>query len=142
TFSERIRRFEEEIYTLAGHKFNLGSPRQLGEFLFDSLKLPGGRRTKSGQWETRANLLDDLAAREDLPEQHAKLINVMLEWRQLAKLKSTYTDSLPQHIDPETGRIHTSYALASTTTGRLPPATPHLHHIPIRTKAGRAVRPR
>jgi DNA polymerase I len=140
TFSQRIHRLEEEIYTLAGHKFNLGSPRQLGEFLFDSLKLPGGRRTKSGQWETRANLLDDLAAREDLPEGHAKLINVMLEWRQLAKLKSTYTDSLPQHIDPETGRIHTSYALASTTTGRLASTDPNLQNIPIRTKEGREIR--
>jgi len=140
TFSQRIHRLEDEIYTLAGHKFNLGSPRQLGEFLFDSLKLPGGRRTKSGQWETRANLLDDLAAREDLPEQHAKLINVMLEWRQLAKLKSTYTDSLPQHINPETGRIHTSYALASTTTGRLASTDPNLQNIPIRTKEGREIR--
>jgi len=140
TFSQRIHRLEDEIYTLAGHKFNLGSPRQLGEFLFDSLKLPGGRRTKSGQWETRANLLDDLAAREDLPEQHAKLINVMLEWRQLAKLKSTYTDSLPHHINPETGRIHTSYALASTTTGRLASTDPNLQNIPIRTKEGREIR--
>src|SRR5437764_3707001 len=140
TFSQRIHRLEEEIYGLAGHKFNLGSPRQLGEFLFDSLKLPGGRRTKSGQWETRANLLDDLAAREDLPEQAAKLINVMLEWRQLAKLMSTYTESLPQHIDPETGRIHTSYALASTTTGRLASTDPNLQNIPIRTKEGREIR--
>jgi DNA polymerase I len=140
TFSQRIARLEEEIYGLAGHKFNLGSPRQLGEFLFDSLKLPGGRRTKSGQWETRANLLDDLAAREDLPEQAAKLINVMLEWRQLAKLMSTYTESLPQHIDPETGRIHTSYALASTTTGRLASTDPNLQNIPIRTKEGREIR--
>ncbi|HZT48916.1 MAG TPA: DNA polymerase I [Hyphomicrobiaceae bacterium] len=140
TFSQRIHRLEEEIYTLAGHKFNLGSPRQLGEFLFDSLKLPGGRKTKTGQWETRANLLDDLAAREDLPEQHAKLINVMLEWRQLTKLKSTYTDSLPQHINAETGRIHTSYALASTTTGRLASTDPNLQNIPIRTKEGREIR--
>jgi DNA polymerase-1 len=140
TFSQRIHRLEEEIYELAGHKFNLGSPKQLGEFLFDSLKLPGGRKTKTGQWETRANLLDDLAAREDLPEQHAKLINVMLEWRQLAKLKSTYTDSLPQHVNPETGRIHTSYALASTTTGRLASTDPNLQNIPIRTKEGREIR--
>jgi DNA polymerase-1 len=140
TFSQRIHRLEEEIYTLAGHKFNLGSPRQLGEFLFDSLKLPGGRRTKSGQWETRANLLDDLAAREDLPEQARKLINVMLEWRQLSKLMSTYTESLPQHIDAQTGRIHTSYALASTTTGRLSSNDPNLQNIPIRTKEGREIR--
>jgi DNA polymerase-1 len=140
TFAQRIHRLEEEIYTLAGHKFNLGSPRQLGEFLFDNLKLPGGRKTKTGQWETRANLLDDLAASEDLPEHARKLINVMLEWRQLTKLMSTYTDSLPQHINPETGRIHTSYALASTTTGRLASTDPNLQNIPIRTKEGREIR--
>ena len=140
TFSQRIARLEEEIYTLAGHKFNLGSPRQLGEFLFDNLKLPGGRKTKTGQWETRANLLDDLAASEDLPEHARKLINVMLEWRQLTKLMSTYTESLPQHINPETGRIHTSYALASTTTGRLASTDPNLQNIPIRTKEGREIR--
>jgi DNA polymerase-1 len=140
TFSQRIHRLEEEIYELAGHKFNLGSPKQLGEFLFDSLKLPGGRKTKTGQWETRANLLDDLATSEELPEHARKLINVMLEWRQLAKLKSTYTDSLPQHVNPETGRIHTSYALASTTTGRLASTDPNLQNIPIRTKEGREIR--
>jgi DNA polymerase-1 len=140
TFAQRVARLEEEIYELAGHKFNLGSPKQLGEFLFDNLKLPGGRKTKTGQWETRANLLDDLAASEDLPEQHRKLINVMLEWRQLTKLMSTYTDSLPQHINAETGRIHTSYALASTTTGRLASTDPNLQNIPIRTKEGREIR--
>jgi DNA polymerase I len=140
TFSKRVARLEEEIYDLAGHKFNLGSPKQLGEFLFDNLKLPGGRKTKSGQWETRAGLLDDLAASEDLPEQHSKLINVMLEWRQLTKLRSTYTEALPQHINPETGRIHTSYALASTTTGRLASTDPNLQNIPIRTKEGREIR--
>ena len=140
TFAQRVARLEAEIYELAGHKFNLGSPRQLGEFLFDNLKLPGGRKTKTGQWETRANLLDDLAASEELPEAHRKLINVMLEWRQLTKLMSTYTDSLPQHINAETGRIHTSYALASTTTGRLASTDPNLQNIPIRTKEGREIR--
>src|SRR5215813_9474654 len=140
TFAQRIARLEEEIYTLAGHKFNLASARQLGEFLFDNLKLPGGRKTKSGQWETRAGLLDDLAAREDLPEHARKLINVMLEWRQLTKLMSTYTDSLPQHINADTGRIHTSYALASTTTGRLASTDPNLQNIPIRNKEGREIR--
>ena len=140
TFAQRIARLEEEIYTLAGHKFNLASARQLGEFLFDNLKLPGGRKTKTGQWETRAGLLDDLAASEDLPEHARKLINVMLEWRQLTKLMSTYTDSLPQHINPTSGRIHTSYALASTTTGRLASTDPNLQNIPIRTKEGREIR--
>jgi len=140
TFAQRIARLEEEIYTLAGHKFNLASARQLGEFLFDNLKLPGGRKTKTGQWETRAGLLDDLAASEDLPEHARKLINVMLEWRQLTKLMSTYTDSLPAHVNPTTGRIHTSYALASTTTGRLASTDPNLQNIPIRTKEGREIR--
>jgi DNA polymerase-1 len=140
TFAQRVARLEAEIYDLAGHKFNLGSPKQLGEFLFDNLKLPGGRKTKSGQWETRAGLLDDLAASEDLPEQHRKLINVMLEWRQLTKLMSTYTDALPQYINQQTGRIHTSYALASTTTGRLASTDPNLQNIPIRTKEGREIR--
>ncbi|HWB44266.1 MAG TPA: DNA polymerase I, partial [Hyphomicrobiaceae bacterium] len=140
TFAQKIARLEEEIYELAGHKFNLGSPRQLGEFLFDNLKLPGGRKTKTGQWETRANLLDDLASSEGLPEHARKLINVMLEWRQLSKLRSTYTESLPQHINPQTGRIHTSFALASTSTGRLASTDPNLQNIPIRTKEGREIR--
>ena len=140
TFAQRIARVEEEIYTLAGHKFNLASARQLGEFLFDNLKLPGGRKTKSGQWETRAGLLDDLAAREDLAADARKFINVMLEWRQLSKLMSTYTDALPQHINAATGRIHTSYALAATTTGRLASTDPNLQNIPIRTKEGREIR--
>jgi DNA polymerase-1 len=140
TFAQRITRLEQEIYELAGHKFNLGSAKQLGEFLFDNLKLPGGRKTRTGQWETRATLLDDLAAREDLPEHARKLINVMLEWRQLAKLRSTYTEALPAHINPVTGRIHTSYALASTSTGRLSSNDPNLQNIPIRTKEGREIR--
>jgi DNA polymerase-1 len=140
TFAQRIARLEQEIYELAGHKFNLGSAKQLGEFLFDNLKLPGGRKTRTGQWETRAGLLDDLAAREDLPGHARKLINVMLEWRQLSKLRSTYTEALPAHINPETGRIHTSYALASTSTGRLSSNEPNLQNIPIRTKEGREIR--
>jgi DNA polymerase-1 len=140
TFAQRITRLEQEIYELAGHKFNLGSARQLGEFLFDNLKLPGGRKTKTGQWETRAGLLDDLAAREDLPNHARKLINVMLEWRQLTKLCSTYTEALPAFINPVSGRIHTSYALASTSTGRLSSNDPNLQNIPIRTKEGREIR--
>jgi DNA polymerase-1 len=140
TFSQKIARLEQEIYELVGHTFNLGSARQLGEILFDNLKLPGGRKTKTGQWETRAGLLDDLAAREDLPDHARKLINVMLEWRQLTKLRSTYTQSLPTHIKPATGRIHTSFALASTSTGRLSSNEPNLQNIPIRTKEGREIR--
>jgi DNA polymerase-1 len=140
TFAQRAARLEEEVYELAGHKFNLGSPKQLGEFLFDNLKLPGGKRTKSGQWETRAGLLDDLAANEDLDPGPRRLINTMLEWRQLTKLRSTYTDALPTFINPQTGRIHTSYALAATTTGRLASSDPNLQNIPVRTKEGREIR--
>ena len=140
TFAQRAVQLEEKIYGLIGHKFNLGSPKQLGELLFDKLKFPGGKKTKTGQWETRANLLDDLAANEDLHGDARCLINTMLEWRQMAKLKSTYTDALPTYINPETGRIHTSYALASTTTGRLASSEPNLQNIPIRTKEGREIR--
>ncbi|HML29513.1 MAG TPA: DNA polymerase, partial [Hyphomicrobium sp.] len=138
--SSTFAQLEEEIYGLAGHKFNLGSPKQLGELLFDRLKLPGGKKTKTGQWETRANLLDDLAANEDLHGDARRLVNTMLEWRQLTKLKSTYTDALPTYINPETGRIHTCYSLASTTTGRLASSEPNLQNIPIRTKEGREIR--
>lgn len=138
-FAQRAAQAEEAIQKLSGHKFNLASPKQLGEFLFDTLKLPGGKRTKSGQWETRAGLLDDLAANEELPDDARKLINTMLEWRQLSKLKSTYTDALPEFVDDH-GRIHTSYALASTTTGRLSSSDPNLQNIPIRTKEGREIR--
>ncbi len=140
TFAQGVARLEEEVNRLVGHKFNLGSPRQLGELLFDRLQLPGGKRTKTGQWETRAGLLDDLAANEDLPPDARKLINTMLEWRQLTKLRSTYTDALPGYVDPNTGRIHTCYALGATTTGRLASSEPNLQNIPIRTKEGRAIR--
>ena len=140
SFAQSIGRLEAEAHELAGQPFNLGSPKQLGELLFDTLKLPGGKKTKSGQWETRAGLLDDLAANEELPEDARKLINTMLEWRQLSKLKSTYTDALPGHINPDTKRIHTSYALAATTTGRLASTDPNLQNIPVRTKEGREIR--
>jgi DNA polymerase-1 len=140
TFSQGVARLEEEVNRLVGHKFNLASPRQLGELLFDRLQLPGGKRTKTGQWETRAGLLDDLAANEELPEDARRLINTMLEWRQLTKLRSTYTDALPGYVNAETGRIHTCYALGATTTGRLASSEPNLQNIPIRTKEGREIR--
>ncbi len=140
SFAERAAKLEETVYELAGKTFNLASPKQLGELLFDHLKLPGGKKTKSGQWETRANLLDDLAANEELPDDARSLVNTMVEWRQLTKLRSTYTDALPNYINPDTGRIHTSYALAATTTGRLASSDPNLQNIPIRTKEGREIR--
>ncbi len=139
-FAQEVARLEEHVYELAGHKFNLASPKQLGELLFDRLKLPGGKKTKTGQWETRAGLLDDLAANEELPDDARRLIDTMLEWRQLTKLRSTYTDALPHFIHPETRRIHTSYALAATTTGRLASSDPNLQNIPVRTKEGREIR--
>ena len=140
TFAQAIAALEAQVFELGGEKFNLGSPKQLGELLFDKLKLPGGKKTKSGQWETRAGLLDDLAANEELPDEARKLINTMLEWRQLSKLKSTYSDALPAHINPRTKRIHTSYAMAATTTGRLASTDPNLQNIPVRTKEGRQIR--
>ena len=140
TFAQRAAQLEDEVYELAGEKFNLASPRQLGELLFDKLQLPGGKKTKTGQWETRATLLDDLAGNEELPEDARKLVHTMIEWRQLTKLRSTYTDSLPTHVHPETLRIHTSYSLAATTTGRLASTDPNLQNIPIRTKEGREIR--
>ncbi|MFY0612134.1 MAG: DNA polymerase I, partial [Hyphomicrobiaceae bacterium] len=140
TFAQRAAQLEDEVYELAGEKFNLGSPKQLGELLFDRLKLPGGKKTKTGQWETRATLLDDLSNNEELPEDARTLINTMLEWRQMTKLRSTYTDALPHHMHPTTKRIHTSYSLAATTTGRLASTDPNLQNIPIRTKEGREIR--
>ncbi|RME94650.1 MAG: DNA polymerase I, partial [Alphaproteobacteria bacterium] len=140
SFAQKMAALEHDIHEIAGESFNIASPRQLGEVLFDKMGLPGGKRTKSGQWETRAGLLDDLAAKEDLPEEARKFIQLMLEWRQLSKLKSTYTDALPEHINPQTGRIHTSYAMAATSTGRLASTDPNLQNIPVRTPEGRAIR--
>ncbi len=140
SFAQKIADLEDNVHELSGEKFNLGSPKQLGELLFDKLQLPGGKRTKSGQWETRASMLDDLAANEELPEDARRLVHLMIEWRQLSKLKSTYTDALPTYIDPESKRIHTSYALAATTTGRLASSEPNLQNIPIRTSEGREIR--
>jgi DNA polymerase-1 len=139
-FAQQLGALEHEIQKAAGEEFNVASPRQLGEVLFDKMKLPGGKRTKSGQWETRAGLLDDLIAREDLGDEARGFIAQMLEWRQLSKLKSTYTDALPEYIDPDTGRIHTSYAMAATSTGRLASTDPNLQNIPVRTPEGREIR--
>ncbi|MEZ5925999.1 MAG: DNA polymerase I [Hyphomicrobiaceae bacterium] len=141
SFAQRSAALEAEVKDLIGDQgFNLGSPKQLGELLFDKLKLPGGKKTKTGQWETRAGLLDDLANNEEVPDDARRLVNTMLEWRQLTKLRSTYTDALPGYIHPETGRIHTSYAMAATSTGRLASTDPNLQNIPIRTKEGREIR--
>lgn len=133
-FAQTIARLEDEIRDLAGEDFNIGSPKQLGEILFEKMSLPGGRKTKTGAWSTDAAALEELAAEgHDLPRK-------VLEWRLLAKLRSTYTDALPAYIHAETGRVHTRYVLASTTTGRLASHEPNLQNIPVRTKEGRSIR--
>jgi DNA polymerase-1 len=134
SFAQTLARLEEEIYTIAGERFTIGSPKQLGDILFGKLGLPGAKKTATGQWATGANVLEDLAA-EGYP-----LPVKILEWRQLAKLKSTYTDALPSYVHPETGRVHTCYSLAATTTGRLSSSEPNLQNIPVRTEEGRKIR--
>lgn len=133
-FSQILVRLEEEIQEDAGEKFQVSSPKQIGDILFGKMGLPGAKKTPSGQWATPATLLEELAqAGHELPKK-------ILEWRQLAKLKSTYTDSLQQHADCETDRVHTSFSLAATTTGRLSSSEPNLQNIPIRTEEGRRIR--
>jgi DNA polymerase-1 len=133
-FAQKLGGLEAEINELAGEAFNIGSPKQLGDILFGKLGLPGGKKTKTGAWATGADILEELAAAGNaLPAR-------ILDWRQLSKLKSTYTDLLPGFIHPDTGRVHTSYALASTTTGRLSSSDPNLQNIPVRTEEGRRIR--
>lgn len=132
-FAQIMARLESDIHAAAGGPFNIGSPQQLGALLFDKMGLPGGKKTKTGAWSTGADVLEALAA-----EGHV-LPALVLEWRQLSKLRSTYTDTLPNHIDHE-GRIHTSFALAATSTGRLSSSEPNLQNIPVRTEAGRKIR--
>ena len=133
-FSQSLARLEDEIYGLAGERFTIGSPKQLGDILFGKMGLPGAKKTATGQWSTGARFLDDLA------EEGHELPRKILEWRQLSKLKSTYTDALPGYVNKDTGRVHTSFALASTTTGRLSSSEPNLQNIPIRTDEGRKIR--
>jgi len=133
-FAQRLGGLEDEIKTLAGEDFNVGSPKQLGEILFDKMGLPGAKKTKTGAYQTDAKVLEDLAAGgHDLPTR-------VLDWRQLSKLKSTYTDSLVEDVNAETGRIHTSYSMAGAQTGRLSSTDPNLQNIPIRTEEGRKIR--
>jgi len=132
-FSQKMAGLEAEIHELAGTTFNVGSPKQLGEILFDKMGLPGGEKGKTGAYATGADILEDLATEHELPGR-------VLDWRQLAKLKSTYTDALQDHINPETGRVHTSYSLTGAVTGRLSSTDPNLQNIPIRTEEGRRIR--
>jgi DNA polymerase-1 len=133
-FASGMQRLEGEIHKRAGGAFNIGSPKQLGEILFDRFKLAGGRRTKTGAWSTDSDVLEELAA------DGQEIARLVLDWRQLAKLRSTYTDALPGFVNPDTGRVHTSFAMASTTTGRLASTDPNLQNIPIRTEEGRRIR--
>jgi DNA polymerase-1 len=133
-FAQEAAGLEAEINKLAGEPVNVGSPKQIGDILFGKLGLEGGTKTKTGQWATGARLLEDLA------EQGHKLPQKILDWRQVSKLKSTYTDALPGFVNPATHRVHTSYALASTTTGRLSSSDPNLQNIPVRTEDGRKIR--
>jgi DNA polymerase-1 len=133
-FAGRMAALEKEIHALAGEPFNVGSPKQLGEILFDKMSLPGGKKMKTGAWGTGADVLEALAA-----QGHA-LPQKVLDWRQLSKLKSTYTDSLQQEINAKTGRVHTCYGMAATPTGRLSSTEPNLQNIPVRTDEGRRIR--
>ncbi len=133
-FATKQAAIEIDIHKLAGQPFNIGSPKQLGDILFGKMALPGGKKTATGAWSTDASALDDLAT------QGVELAQRVLDWRQLAKLRSTYTEALPTFINPQTGRVHTSYAMASTSTGRLSSTDPNLQNIPVRTDDGRRIR--
>lgn len=132
-FAQRMAKLEAEIHGLVGRAFNVASPKQLGDILFGEMGLAGGRKTKTGAWSTDADALEDLAAEQPLAAR-------ILDWRQLAKLKSTYADALVEHVDPKTGRVHTSFSLAATSTGRLASTDPNLQNIPIRSEEGKAIR--
>jgi DNA polymerase-1 len=133
-FAQTMSRLEQEIYKAAGGEFNIGSPKQLGDYFFGTLKLPGGRKTKTGAWSTDSDVLEELAA------QGHDIARNALNWRGLAKLRGTYTDALPTYVNPDTGRVHTSFALAAASTGRLASVDPNLQNIPIRTEEGRRIR--
>ena len=132
-FAQKMAGFEADLYQIAGKEFNVQSPAQVGEILFDQMGLEGGKRTKSGQWSTPADVLADLATEHDFAAR-------VLDYRQLQKLKSTYTDALQDHIHPETGRVHTSYSIAGANTGRLASTDPNLQNIPVRSEEGRRIR--
>ena len=132
-FAQKMAGLEAEIHQMAGRSFNVGSPKQLGEILFDEMGIEGGKKGKTGAYATGADVLEDLATEHELPAR-------VLDWRQLSKLKSTYTDALQEHIHPDTGRVHTSYSIAGANTGRLASTDPNLQNIPVRTEEGRRIR--
>ncbi|MGR3273317.1 DNA polymerase I [Thalassococcus profundi] len=132
-FAQKMAGLEAEIHELAGETFNVGSPKQLGEILFDKMSLEGGKKGKTGAYATGADVLEDLATEHELPRR-------VLDWRQLSKLKSTYTDALQEHINKDTGRVHTSYVISGAATGRLASTDPNLQNIPVRSEEGRRIR--
>lgn len=133
SFAQKMAGFEAELHEMAGKPFNVQSPAQVGQILFEDMALEGGKKTKTGQWSTPADVLEDLAATHDFPAR-------VLDYRQLQKLKSTYTDALQDHIDPDTGRVHTSYSQTGANTGRFSSNDPNLQNIPVRTEEGRRIR--
>jgi len=132
-FARRIADLEQTIWRDVGNEFNIGSPKQLGDVLFEKLGLPGGKKGKTGAFGTDASILEQLSPLHPVPAR-------VLEWRQLTKLKSTYADALDDNIDSHTGRVHTSFALAATATGRFSSSEPNIQNIPIRTEEGRKIR--
>jgi DNA polymerase-1 len=133
-FEERLKKIEKDIYKISGKKFNIGSPKQLGEIIYNDLKIAKLKKTKKGSLATNAKILEDLALTGH------KFPNLILEWRQVSKLKSTYTDALQEHINKKTKRVHTSFLLAATNTGRLASSDPNLQNIPIKTIDGKEIR--
>lgn len=139
-FAQKLAQYEDKIQDIAGEKFNVGSPKQLGEVLFDRMGVPGGEKGKTGAYATGADVLEDITTLEDSHPKGARLAAKVLDWRQISKLKSTYTDALQLAINPETGRVHTSYSIAGANTGRLASTDPNLQNIPVRTEEGRRIR--
>ena len=133
-FDNKIKKLEKEIFSIAKREFNIGSPKQLGEILYNELKIATIKKTKKGGFATSATVLEDLAFKGH------KLPRIVLDWRQLTKLKNTYTDALPEHLNAKTNRVHTSFLLAATTTGRLASSEPNLQNIPIKTEDGKEIR--
>jgi len=133
-FEDKIRKIEKEIYSIAGKEFNIGSPKQLGEIIYNELKIAKLKKTKKGSLATNANILEDLALTEH------KFPKLILKWRQISKLKNTYSDALQDHISKKTKRVHTSFLLAATNTGRLASSNPNLQNIPIKSEEGREIR--
>ena len=133
-FEEKLKKIEKEIYLIAGKEFNIGSPKQLGEIIYNELKIAKLKKTKKGSLATNANILEDLALTGH------KFPKLVLEWRQISKLKNTYSDALQDHISKKTKRVHTSFLLAATNTGRLASSDPNLQNIPIKSEEGKEIR--